>query len=65
MVGAHKLPADEQGVGNAPGHRLLRIGDLQPVLAAVTQQGTEGVRLPGGTMTIISEIPACIKMAMG
>ena len=48
MVGAHKLPADEQGVGNAPGHRLLRVGDLQPVLAAVTQQGTEGVRLPGG-----------------
>ena len=48
VVGAHKLPADEQGVGDAPGHRLLRIGDLQPVLAAVAQQGPEGVRLPGG-----------------
>ena len=48
MVGAHKFPADEQGVGDAPGHRLLRVGDLQPVLAAVPQQGPEGVCLPRG-----------------
>ena len=41
----HELPADQQGVRDAPGHRLLGKGDLQPVLDAVPQQGLEGVGL--------------------
>ena len=41
----HELPSDQQGVRNAPGHRLLGEGDLQPVLGSVPQQGPEGAGL--------------------
>ena len=44
----HKFPTDQQGVGNAPGHRLLGVGDLQTILLAVSQQSPEGIRLIRG-----------------
>ena len=43
-----KFPANQQCIGNATGDRLLCIGDVQAVLAAISKQGLEGGGLLGG-----------------
>ena len=47
MVIPDELLSDEQGVGDAAGHRLLRIKNRNTELTSVPQQGAEGVRLLG------------------
>ena len=64
-LAADEVAADEEGVGQAARIGLLDIGELQPPLAAVPQQGPKAGSASGVLMTRISRMPASISIESG